>query len=111
MSHPDHASTVPARTRYIEPRISLMWLIGAVGGVMSMLAVAIWNVAIANANMVRLADSVGRLEMRIEKRETEYARLSMDIQANRAVNDVQNQRLTNLEESVRGVKAFVGVKP
>lgn len=84
-------------TKYIEPRISLTWLLGAVGTIGTLLAVAIWNVAMANAQMARVAEAVSRMELRMDTRDQRLDALIADVLTMRGVDDVQNTRLNHLE--------------
>ena len=88
-------------TKFIEPRISLTWLLGAVGTIGTLLAVAIWNVAMANAQMARVAEAVSRMEVRLDARDQRLDSLASDVLTMRGVDDVQNTRLNHLESERR----------
>lgn len=88
-------------TKFIEPRISLTWLLGAVGTIGTLLAVAIWNVAMANAQMARVAEAVSRMEVRLDARDQRLDSLASDVLTMRGVDDVQNTRLNHLEPERR----------
>lgn len=101
----------PGMTRYIEPKLSLMWLLGTGGTVITLLVVGVWNLASANAQMERIVTAVTRLESQLELRDSRIDKLNLDIQGNRSINEVQNARLANVEEQLRAIKAFSGIKP
>ena len=88
-------------TKFIEPRISLTWLLGAVGTIGTLLAVAIWNVAMANAQMARVAEAVSRMEVRLDARDQRLDSLASDVLTMRGADDVQNTRLNHLESERR----------
>lgn len=84
-------------TKFIEPRISLTWLLGAVGTIGTLLAVAIWNAALANAQMARVAEAVSRMEARMDTRDARLDALVSDFLIMKGVNEVQNTRIAHLE--------------
>lgn len=88
-------------TKFIEPRISLTWLLGAVGTIGTLLAVAIWNVALANAQMARVAEAVSRMESRMDTRDARLDALVSDFLTMKGVNEVQNTRILHLESERR----------
>lgn len=98
-------------TKYIEPKVSLMWLLSGFMSIMGLLGVGVWNVAAANAQMDRIAESVARLENQIDARDGRIDRLALEIQTNKSMNEVQNARIQNIEEQLKATRAFVGVKP
>lgn len=100
-----------AMTKYIEPKVSLMWLISGFLSLLSILAVAAWNLSSANEKMARIGESVRRLEAQVEQRDARFERMQLEISTNRSMNDVQNARILNIEEQLRALKAFSGVKP
>lgn len=108
---PEFENTQPGgpSAKYIEPKISLMWLLGAAGTLLSLLAFASWNLASANAEMRRIGESVARMERQIESRDSTLDRMQVEISSNRSLNDVQNSRINNLEEQQRALRAFAGM--
>ena len=88
-------------TKFIEPRISLTWLLGAVGTIGTLLTVAIWNVALANAQMARVAEAVSRMEVRLDARDQRLDSLASDVLTMRGVDEVQNTRILYLEGELR----------
>lgn len=92
---------MPDMTKYIEPRISLTWLLSVGGSWAILLAVGIWNLSAANAQMARVADAVTRLEARLDQRDARLDRIAADLQTMRSVDEVQSTRLTHVEEEVR----------
>lgn len=98
-------------TKYIDTKVNLMWLISGFLSLLSVLAYAAWNLSSANEKMARISESVRRLEIQVEQRDGRLERMQLDISTNRSMNEVQNARLQNIEEQLRALKAFSGVKP
>ena len=106
----DSKNTEP-KTRYIEPKISLMWLLSSAAMLLTALTAAAWNLSVANSKMEDVSKSMQRMELRLDSRDERLDRITLDVHTNRSMNEVQNARLGNLEEQVRAIKSFSGLKP
>ena len=103
--------TPEAKTRYIEPKISLMWLLSSAATLLTALTAAAWNLSVANSKMETVNQSMQRMEARLDSRDERLDRITLDVHTNRSMNEVQNARISNLEEQVRAIKSFSGIKP
>ena len=93
----------PRTVKVVDMRVGLPWLISSAATVVVSIASMAWSVSAANGKLEALAVVVGKVEHRLDTRDDRLERLAMEVQQNRAQNDVQNQRMQTIEETVRGL--------
>ena len=90
-------------SRIVDVKFPLPWLITTAAALVVSIASLTWQVAGANSKLEALANEAGKVERRLDTRDERIDQLRTDVQANRAANEVQNQRIAALEERVRAL--------
>ena len=92
-------------SRIVDVKFPLPWLITTAAALVVSIASLTWQVAGANSKLETMAKDAGKVERRLDTRDERIDQLRTDVQANRAANEVQNQRIAALEERVRALAA------
>lgn len=95
----------PRAARVVDVKFPLPWLITTAGTLVASIAALTWQVAGANGRLETMVVEVGKVERRLDTRDDRIDQLRADVQQSRATNEVQNARLTAIEERVRALTA------
>ena len=99
---------MPNKVKYIEPKISLQWLIGTAAGLAVTLIYLGMNIQIQTGQVKVLTDKVQELQVRLDTRDNRIEGLSRDFWEMRSIDNLQTQRIDALTRQLEQLNAKVG---
>jgi hypothetical protein len=95
-------------TKFIEPKISLMWLLSAMATAIVFGGTLLWNIGLQSAKIDELLVQTQKLEKRLDDRDVRSDRIMQMIYSIRQVNDAQGFRLDDIERRLNAMTARQG---